>query len=129
MTTLSGSTFNNNLFITRFKDDTPNPVYGRKSDPSIESNDISKPLDNLWGFDIYPNPNDGKFFINLQYEGDKDVTIKISDVSGRIIYERFFNHVPASNIELEITNQVNGVYFIQIQLDDKIEVRKIFIDR
>ncbi len=67
---------------------------------------------------IFPNPNKGNFYINLKNIKYEKVDIKISDISGKIIFEKTFNK--NGLIELQLRNKIPGIYFIKILLDNKI---------
>ncbi len=69
---------------------------------------------------IYPNPNSGKFNINL----DEIYEINISDISGKTIYTDLLK----SNInKIDLTEQKTGVYFIKLKSETKTFYHKIII--
>jgi hypothetical protein len=59
---------------------------------------------------LYPNPTTGKFFITFKKALD-NVLIKILDVNGRTV-ENF--RASGSRVEVSLTNQPSGIYFIVI---------------
>ena len=63
---------------------------------------------------IYPNPNDG--LINIDMGNLKKVSIKMFDVSGRLIYHKKSIKTTIHQIEL---NEVPGVYFIELSSQGK----------
>ena len=58
-------------------------------------------------FSVYPNPSNGTLFI----KGENDVNVSITDVTGKIVYQK---HLNGNNSEIKL-NQTNGVYFIKIE--------------
>jgi len=60
-------------------------------------------------FNVFPNPNDGKFTIELG-EVMKNVAVTITTVTGKIVYQNEFQQIKST--ELELSNA--GVYFITI---------------
>ena len=76
---------------------------------------------NINGIQLYPNPTNGKFtlFIN-NHVSNTEVTI--ADITGKIISS---SNYYSSSIELDLTNQSNGTYFIKVQTGDQISTHKI----
>lgn len=70
--------------------------------------------------EIYPNPNNGSFLINLNQESK----IFITDALGKIIYKN--NHSSGFNI-IELLYVSNGVYFVSIESNKRIKTYKLVI--
>ena len=70
---------------------------------------------------IFPNPNSGIFTINTSMI-NTPTSIKIHDVSGKIIYTK-----TELNQLVEIDKLANGVYFLSLQSKDKIYFEKIIV--
>ena len=70
---------------------------------------------------LSPNPNSGKF--SIQSSLNKIESIKIYNTLGATIYQ---SPTPKLKSEIDLSNQDNGIYFVQI-IDDKMNVvnRKI----
>lgn len=75
------------------------------------------------GISIYPNPNNGKFSLNLG-ENNAESYI-LYDMSGRVIEERNING--QSSVDFDI-NMAAGTYFIKVIGEDKVAVEKIVIE-
>jgi len=65
------------------------------------------------GINIYPNPSSGLFTISVEGSENPNLTVKISDITGRKILE-------TKNNTFDLTNQTSGIYIIQILTDGKI---------
>ena len=81
---------------------------------------------NRFSITLYPNPTDGKVFINYEGEASKNYEIKIFDTQGRLVLHNIQNsneihHVNVSNLNA-------GIYILKLILDTKIVERK-FIKR
>jgi uncharacterized delta-60 repeat protein len=64
---------------------------------------------------IYPNPNNGQFNIDFQAFESQEISLKISDLAGKIVwYDTFdFNkQKPSKQIDLQFLN--NGIYMVQV---------------
>lgn len=58
---------------------------------------------------IYPNPTNGVFSINLT-NTDQAVSYTLTTLEGRIIEQA--NNITTNNIQVDLTNQSKGVYFL-----------------
>nr|MDA3780626.1 T9SS type A sorting domain-containing protein [Bacteroidales bacterium] len=77
--------------------------------------------------EIFPNPNDGTFEINI-HDNLKDKTyIKIYDVNSRLVFEKQIDNINHEIINSNI-NQ-SGVYLIQLINNENIINRKIIIKK
>ena len=77
-------------------------------------------------FSIYPNPSTGIIFLNLPASWKELVNVKITDVTGKLMY----NTQPAtrnSKLEIDISNQPAGIYFITIKTKTGIYTKKLII--
>ncbi|MBO7572594.1 MAG: C10 family peptidase [Bacteroidales bacterium] len=75
------------------------------------------------GISVFPNPNNGKFSLNL---GDNNAQSYILyDMSGRIIEEKVING--ESSVDFDV-NVAAGTYFIKVIGGDKVAVEKIVIE-
>ena len=69
---------------------------------------------------IYPNPTKGIVNINL---GElKNVSIKVTDISGKVIYNA--ENINSKSYQFKL-NQKSGVYFVQIISDSKTQTFKL----
>lgn len=74
-------------------------------------------------FDIYPNPSKGIFTLHIAR--GKEISVMINDVNGRII-QKFC--VSTSSIEIDISKQKKGIYYLKIESEDGIYSKQIFKD-
>jgi len=70
---------------------------------------------------LYPNPSDGQFYID-GLEGDADISV--FNVSGKKLHE--FENV---NGKIDVSDLVNGIYFIQITTEKGIVSKRITINK
>lgn len=64
---------------------------------------------------LYPNPNNGKFFIENKTEIYSDLGIKIYNSLGEIVFLSSFNTIKK---ELDISEFSNGIYFVTVTYED-----------
>ena len=77
---------------------------------------------------VYPNPNDGIFRIDFEIEGLKDIEIRITDVTGRLIYTKEVGKASGAYREnIDISNYAKGMYILQIKSDDVVVSRRVTV--
>lgn len=91
------------------------------NDVGIEDNSLANTLS------IYPNPNNGNFTISFGLEEAKDVTIQLTDVSGRVISREEQHNVMTYMHEYNGENLANGIYFITFTTVDGTVTRRISV--
>ncbi len=81
-------------------------------------------------FSIFPNPSNGEVSIDLKSFQGKEVTISISDVSGKTLKMETINEVTSATYTLGLSNLLNGFYLVRIQtqggelLPKKLQIMK-----
>ena len=76
-------------------------------------------------FAVYPNPNNGLVNVELNIEEATTATIMVFDANGKVVYQG--NNVnPINNkIQLDLSNNAAGIYFIKL-VTDKYSISKSF---
>jgi hypothetical protein len=92
------------------------------NDIQIATGTTEYTIDNI---QLYPNPTNGELNIQIsnQLISDK-LQINIYDISGKIIHS---TTVSNNKINLDVNHLENGVYFLQINIDDKKYLKERFI--
>ncbi len=75
---------------------------------------------------VFPNPNKGEFTINFDREVES-TQIRITDISGRLVYEGSFNKKNRIDLSPEISE--SGVYLLFIQEGDQQTVKRLVIQK
>lgn len=79
-------------------------------------------------FQILPNPNNGQFQAALTLSKAQHLEIKVLDVLGRNVYELPSNERYSTGkhrFEINLENESDGLYFLQIKVENKVFVRKV----
>ncbi len=63
---------------------------------------------------IYPNPGNGRLNISLSNTIEGKVTVRVMDITGRVVYEHIFRNVKNQTLPLDISNVPSNLYFISI---------------
>ncbi len=94
---------------------------------SVQTTDIND-IEHLNTFNIQPNPSNGQFVINAEFEVTQTATIQIINSLGQEIYQ-------SKNTKKHLTEEINisdapiGTYFVIIQTENGKAVQKIVISR
>lgn len=77
---------------------------------------------------VYPNPATTSVSISLQIADQSDVTISVTDVSGKEISSRNYGQLNGSStITINTSNTPAGVYFVNVKMDNAITQKKVII--
>jgi hypothetical protein len=81
----------------------------------------------LNGIRLHPNPNDGRFVIELPAQ-DHPIIVEILTVNGVLI---LLENCPATDkstsLDFDLSDFEPGLYFVKITGDDGIVVRKLIV--
>ncbi|MCF6365126.1 MAG: T9SS type A sorting domain-containing protein [Bacteroidales bacterium] len=81
-------------------------------------------MNNKFGFNIYPNPNSGIFYLSFNKVIDS-YKVEISDITGKTVYRNLFKNSIKS--EIDLNNQSKGIYFIKVKMFDNTIINKKLI--
>ncbi len=74
---------------------------------------------------VYPNPSQGHILFHGLNNIFQDVSVEISDITGRIISKS--NIYYATNSELDLSDLNNGIYFLKFHIDRETIINKNII--
>ena len=77
---------------------------------------------------ISPNPSHGQFTIQISGLDNKNATITVSDITGRMMVQRILARSENGREQFDLSGQPKGIYLIKIQADNDSMVRKMIID-
>lgn len=75
---------------------------------------------------IHPNPSNGFVQLRSDLLGAENALIRVFDVSGRELFKQNFRELK-NFIELDLSFLQAGMYFISLEIGDRIETQKIII--
>lgn len=74
---------------------------------------------------LVPNPTSGVSTLNITLTQAADIQVQVINVVGQILfYEKSQNSISAS-YPLNLSNYPEGIYFVRIQVDDKLFIEKL----
>ncbi len=77
---------------------------------------------------LFPNPSNGIFEIEFPYQENENYQLKVFDLTGKIVFEQNDSKIE-KNIQLNLSNLTQGIYFLNIQSENKLFRQKILIQK
>ncbi|HUH73600.1 MAG TPA: T9SS type A sorting domain-containing protein [Chitinophagales bacterium] len=77
--------------------------------------------------DIYPNPSNGQFVLELKANIKAPVQISILNVEGKTVFAKSINHQNQSNLSLDLKHLAKGIYLIKAQIENEVVSEKVLI--
>ncbi len=74
-------------------------------------------------FQVYPNPSNGTFYVRANVNGAS--SIKVMDVTGRIVFEKEYNTQSLLFTSFDLSNQAQGVYMVEVREGNNVSVQKV----
>src|SRR5210317_2202599 len=79
-------------------------------------------------FTVSPNPVDKKAIVSFTLENPEDVSMKIFNTVGKVVYESVKSYSSGiQNIELFRKNLDAGIYFMQLSYGEKVLTKKVIL--
>ncbi|MFI0428754.1 reprolysin-like metallopeptidase [Mariniflexile sp. HMF6888] len=118
---------------TKFDDDGPPSACENGFDGEVEDYTLSiMPTTTIdaFGFEnlvVFPNPNNGKFVIQLNGSLERAIDVAVFDIRGRHIYKNNFPNVGDFSQELQLNNVQSGMYLLIVSDGIRKSTKKIII--
>jgi hypothetical protein len=78
--------------------------------------------------DIFPNPSDGVFNIEVYAEDVRTLKMSVSTLVGTVIFTSEPEEFTGVYVkEIDLTGNDNGVYFLDVYIDEDEFLRKLFL--
>jgi hypothetical protein len=78
-------------------------------------------------FNIYPNPTNGIFTVELELDASRDVQIEIFNSIGQLIESTSEEHLAAKKHTFDFVEKGAGLYQIRIRVDDKFITKTVVV--
>jgi PKD repeat protein len=77
---------------------------------------------------LFPNPNDGEFYINYQSENNNDLLIQIINSNGKSVYSKnISNNALSGNYPIDIRSLSKGLYQLKINCGHEYNVVRFMV--
>ena len=99
---------------------------GTSNEKSIE---ISKDADgDMFEANVYPNPNNGNFTIDLELLSDEPAYVKVTDSSGKEVYSEKVQGKQKHSLNVKLKKPAAGMYVVSIEQQGKKMKMKTVIE-
>jgi hypothetical protein len=88
-----------------------------------------KEIESTMLFDIYPNPSEDLFYVDLELENTSDIQVLIHGVSGREISSQEYLSVRDITLKYDLSEESNGVYFCTVVSNYSRETKMIVLSK
>lgn len=114
------------IFIDENACETPPSTINASDEGSnLSNNRIDSEL--VSGF-IYPNPTTGDVNIKFSENINETVKIDVNDILGRSVYNTK-TYIDGQNLKLDLNDQPNGIYFLNIKGEEETYRFKVYISK
>lgn len=77
---------------------------------------------------VYPNPNNGLFTLNVNSSDVNQLAIRVVNIQGQEVYAKNnFNNINTINEQIDLTENADGIYFVIVTTDKGIVTHKMII--
>jgi len=76
---------------------------------------------------LYPNPTDGRFFLELPGVYEEDLTFEIFDQTGKLFLQQVFPSHTQIRKEFDLSSEPPGIYFIRVYLNSDQMIGKLIL--
>jgi len=116
-TSMEFSDFEGNIFQPEFINGSVGSIT------SINENSLTS-------FNVYPNPNNGKFALILNTVPQEPVTIRVTNLLGKVMFEERNVTINADfSKNIDLSNLPEGIYILSVDNNRKVTMQKVIISK
>lgn len=84
-------------------------------------------LDNI-SLNVYPNPNNGEFTLNVNTTDVNELAIRVVNLQGKEVYfQNSFTNLNSINERIDLSDNSSGIYFVIVTTDKGIVTHKMIV--
>ena len=111
----------------------PNPAFGNSVTESFgASSSSSSSIDDILVdvIFVYPNPSTNFTNVNFNLINSSKVSVKLLNVLGQNMFSENYNmSAGLQNIKIDVENLINGVYFLEVNINGEVTSQKITVTK
>lgn len=108
-----GTSFNNGYYLRQGYQQPLNKI--KVDNEGFSNNDLTAT--------VYPNPFNETLTVSFNEEMNKEISVLVFDITGKLIYNQKFS--PSQRIELNLNNISSGSYLLKVLSNNKLLNTKI----
>lgn len=101
-------------------------IFPRTAEDISNVTAINETVFEKW-INIFPNPNNGRFNLEITGNYSFEAEIQIMNTLGQVVYRSHLNSSSNHREVIDLTNLVKGLYFLKVSNGTHVKVRKILI--
>ena len=78
---------------------------------------------------LFPNPSSGIFNLNIALEAQKDLKVQVVNTLGQTVQQFAELNSYGDSFALDLSEQPNGVYFVEVTAGAERTVKRIVVNR
>ena len=78
---------------------------------------------------LFPNPSNGMVYVNTSLPSAENIEIRIFDMLGRTMGYLKQNDVTSNTFSFDLSDKMNGVYFVEIKANGESITKKLVLNR
>jgi len=94
-------------------------VFAKKSNQSANTEENKVKL--------FPNPNNGLFYIEFDRKIEYEANLQIVDVTGKQVYNKILNNWELNKYTIDVQNLTSGIYFVKITCGNTKKTENLII--
>ena len=86
-------------------------------------------IEALQSMELLPNPTNSQTQLIVEFSQAVDMTIRLSNTLGQVLYERTEYNVWNNQYTLDMRNYAPGIYFVQLNVEGRIATKRLILTR
>ncbi len=86
-------------------------------------------IEELETINLFPNPTANESALNLTFTKSVDLNVEVINTLGQVLWNKNANNVLTAQYTLDLTTYPVGIYFVRINVNDKIAVKRLVVTR
>ena len=80
------------------------------------------------GVTLYPNPNNGRFFLSFDFPEALDIDVEVINLNGQVLYHDQLNNVISRRETINLEDRAAGLYLVKIRSGERQIVQRVMIE-
>ena len=78
---------------------------------------------------VWPNPSSGNFMFSCNVKNNKNITVEVCDMLGKIVFNKQIEYSVMDNFSHSIHINGNGIYFVKVTTSEDVYTARVIISK
>ena len=78
-------------------------------------------------FKLFPNPTNGTTYIDITNNDNKNISLTILDINGKIISARDYHFNGTMKLPIFVNNLERGIYIVKLSIGESVQQQKLIV--